>query len=132
MNASNTRANEVELATAIGVFPGYAETRRAVEALRDAGFRNDQIGVIGPGDRGDIPERSGLPNDPTYTQWEQGAGIGAAAGGLASGLTLVASGVCVLPSSGPIGAGAWGGGWLRLQAIAISTSRVAMVLIRPH
>jgi uncharacterized membrane protein len=33
-----------------------------------------------------LPPRSGLPNDPTHTQWEEGATIGAAAGGLTGAL----------------------------------------------
>jgi hypothetical protein len=92
----------------VGVFPGYAEARRAVEELRRAGFRDDQLGVLGP-DLGAAPppaERgSGLPNDPLGTHWEEGAGIGAAAGATAgAGLGLaVAAGL--LPPLGPVIAG---------------------------
>ncbi|MBX9580527.1 MAG: general stress protein, partial [Gemmataceae bacterium] len=75
--------------TVAGVFNGYAEARRAVDALRQAGYTDDRIGVIGP-DR-DHPAghhaHSGLPGDPTHTRWEEGAGVGAAAGGL-TGLGL--------------------------------------------
>lgn len=91
----------------VGVFPGFAEARRAVEQLRRAGFRDDQLGVLGP-DRSEAPppeERSGLPNDPLGTRWEEGAGIGAAAGATAgAGLGLaVAAGL--LPPLGPVIAG---------------------------
>lgn len=85
MKRSNT-----ELVTAIGVFSGYAEARLAVEALRAAGYRDDQIGVTGPHSPEAHEHRSGLPHDPTFTHWEEGAGIGAAAGGLA-GLGLGAA-----------------------------------------
>ena len=66
MTASRTETTD--LVTAVGVFPGYAEARRAVEALRAAGYRNDQIGVFGP-DGHTEPHHSGLPNDPTHTHW---------------------------------------------------------------
>lgn len=94
-------------ATAIGILPDHAAARRAVESLLGAGVRPDQIGVIGP-DRLDPErraERSGLPNDPTYSRWEEGAGVGAAVGGAAGlGLGLaVAAGV--IPVIGPVVAG---------------------------
>jgi hypothetical protein len=92
--------------TAAGVFPGYAEARRAVEALRAAGYGNDQIGVVGPGEVDAVHEkRSGLANDPTHTHWEEGAGIGAAVGGL-GGLGLGAAVAAGLISPlGPVVAG---------------------------
>jgi hypothetical protein len=91
----------------VGIFPGYAEARRAVEELRRAGYRDDQLGVLGPDQRETTAsgERSGLPNDPLGTHWEEGAGIGAAAGATAgAGLGLaVAAGL--LPPLGPVIAG---------------------------
>lgn len=93
------------MVTAIGVFPGYAEARRAVETLRANGYQDNQIGVIGPHDEEAQQQRSGLPNDPTFTHWEEGAGIGAAAGGL-TGLGLGAAVAAGLMSPlGPIVAG---------------------------
>ena len=108
MNPVNTGAAPVTgTVTALGVFPGYAEARRAVEALRQAGYRDDQIGVLGPGAADAARERSGLANDPTHTRWEEGTGIGAAAGGLA-GLGLGAAVAAGLMSPlGPIVAGGW-------------------------
>lgn len=95
-------STDTGLVTAIGVFSGYAEARRAVESLRSAGFRDDQIGVIGPHGPEAHEKRSGLPDDPTFTHWEEGAGIGAAAGGLA-GLGLGAAVVAGLVSPlGPV------------------------------
>jgi hypothetical protein len=94
-----------ELVTALGVFPNYAEAQSALLALRAAGYRDEQIGVIGPGDLRDLPARSGLPHDPTRTHWEEGAEIGAAAGGLAGlGLgAIVAAGI--ISPLGPVIAG---------------------------
>lgn len=91
--------------TAFGVFPDRASAARAVGALRRAGYTDDQIGLLGPGDVAPPGERSGLENDPTHTRWEEGTGIGAAAGGLA-GLgfgAAVAAGL--IPAIGPVIAG---------------------------
>jgi hypothetical protein len=105
MNASNSTGG---LVTAVGVFPGYAEATRAIFALREAGFREDQIGVAGPRVGAETPRSedfSGLPNDPTRTRWEEGTGIGAAVGGVA-GLGLGAAVALGLMSPlGPVVAG---------------------------
>ncbi|MDY3551964.1 general stress protein [Gemmata sp. JC717] len=88
MKKSNTDGQEA--VTVVGVFPGYADARRAVEALRAAGYRDDQIGVFGPDD----------PNS-----WEENAGIGAAVGGVA-GLGLGAAlAVGLVSPLGPVVAG---------------------------
>lgn len=94
--------------TALGVFPDYAAAYRAVNALRKAGYRDDQIGVLGPDEAAAAREkRSGLKDDPTHTRWEEGAGIGAAAGGLA-GLGLGAAVAAGLMSPlGPVVASGW-------------------------
>lgn len=55
--------------TVVGVFQDHADARRAVAALRAAGYRDDQIGVVGP-DGGTSPKV------------EENVGVGAAAGGL--------------------------------------------------
>jgi|SRR5262245_13188871 len=127
MNPINTGvgAPGTEVVTAIGVFPRYAEARQAVEALRSAGFQNDQIGVIGPEDRRKAPERSGLANDPTHTQWEEGAGIGAAAGGL-TGLGLGAAVAAGLMS--PLGPVVAGGTLVALLASAGAGATVGTVM----
>lgn len=112
--------------TALGVFPGYAEARRAVDALRGAGFRDDQIGVLGPTEAEAIREkRSGLANDPTHTHWEEGAGIGAAAGGLA-GLGLGAAVAAGLVS--PLGPVVAGGTLVALLASAGAGATVGTVV----
>jgi hypothetical protein len=98
------KATETGVVTAVGTFPTYVEARAAVAELRAAGYRDDQIGVVGPHNV-DPSEQTGLPNDPTHTKWEEGAGIGAAVGGL-GGLGLgaaVAAGL--LSPLGPIVAG---------------------------
>lgn len=107
MNPTNTGTGATGAAavTAFGVFPDRASAGRAVDALRRAGYADDQIGLLGPGDSTLPGERSGLENDPTHTRWEEGTGIGAAAGGLA-GLgfgAAVAAGL--IPAIGPVIAG---------------------------
>ena len=110
-----------------GVFSGYAEARWGVEALRQAGYSDDRIGVVGP-DR-DHPNghaaHSGLPNDPTHTRWEEGSGIGAAAGGAAGlGLGLaVAAGLM-----GPVGPVVAGGALVALLASAGAGATVGTVV----
>jgi hypothetical protein len=106
MSTSNTDPRET---TVVGVFDGFAEARRAVDALRRAGCRDDQIGVIGPESGGDagVPHKhhTGLANDPTHTHWEEGAGIGAAAGGAAGlGIGLAVAAGLISPL-GPVVAG---------------------------
>jgi hypothetical protein len=94
-----------EPVTAVGVFPGYAEARSAVNALRAAGYPDDHIGVVGPGEVSAQEKHSGLSHDPTHTHWEEGAGIGATVGGL-GGLGLGAAVAAGLMSPlGPVVAG---------------------------
>jgi hypothetical protein len=109
MQANNSTEDRTDsgLVTAVGVFPGYAEATRAIFALREAGFHHEQIGVAGPEGKATPKSEdfSGLPNDPTRTRWEEGAGIGAAVGGMA-GLGLGAAVALGLMSPlGPIVAG---------------------------
>lgn len=92
--------------TLVGVFPDRADAVAAVNALRAAGFEEDQLGLISrqpaePNER----QNSGLSDDPTGTRWEEGTGIGAAAGA-ATGLGLgVAVAAGLIPPVGPIIAG---------------------------
>lgn len=95
------------LTTAVGSFANRTEAQDAVRALRAAGFADDRIGVVGQrmeytGERG---SDSGLPNDPTHSRWEEGTGVGAAAGAVTgTGLGLaVAAGL--IPGVGPVIAG---------------------------
>jgi hypothetical protein len=117
MNASNTAGRGTGLVTAVGVFPGYAEASRAVDALRRAGFSDDQIGVAGPdgGESKPPAASSGLSDDPTRTRWEEGAGIGAAVGGVA-GLGLGAAVALGLMS--PLAPAVAGGALIALIASA--------------
>lgn len=89
-------------ATVIGVFSDRDKAQAAVDELRRAGFQDDQIGLVArhPADTASHPaghnvarERTGLPSDPTHSRWEEGAGLGAAAGaatGTGLGLAVAA------------------------------------------
>src|SRR5436309_4702608 len=86
------KAMRTQRSTVIGVFSDRDKAQAAVEDLRRAGFHDDQIGLVsrtvdsgmtaihaaGP-DR--IKERTGPGS--AQTQWEEGAGVGAAAGAAA-------------------------------------------------
>ncbi|HSQ54542.1 MAG TPA: hypothetical protein VLM40_02265 [Gemmata sp.] len=95
MNAPKIKGRTVESAfiTAVGVFPGYTEAIRAIFALREAGIPDTEIGVFGPDSHGKAhpsEHPSALPHDVTHSRWEEGAGVGAALGGIA-GLGLGAA-----------------------------------------
>jgi len=89
--------------TAVGVFESRAAAAEAVRALRSAGFEDSRLGVVARNDhQGD---HTGLKDDPTGTRWEEGTGIGAAAGaatGLGLGLAVAAG---LIPAVGPVIAG---------------------------
>jgi hypothetical protein len=114
-------------ATVIGVFEDRDSARAAVSELRRAGFREDQIGLV-THDTDRAPPRgdeSGIPGEPTHTRWEEGAGIGAAAGAVTgTGLGLaVAAGL--IPGVGPVLAG---GTLMALLASAGTGAAVGTVL----
>jgi len=92
--------------TIVGVFSDRADAITAVNALRAAGFEENQIGVISRHGAERVEEHhTGLKDDPTGTRWEEGTGIGAAAGA-ATGLGLgVAVAAGLIPPVGPIIAG---------------------------
>ena len=95
------------LTTVVGSFANRTEAQDAVRALRAAGFADDKVGVVGRRMEatGEHTSDSGLPNDPTHSRWEEGTGVGAAAGAVTgTGLGLaVAAGL--IPGVGPIIAG---------------------------
>jgi hypothetical protein len=107
---TNTRS------TVIGVFTDPDKARAAVNDLRNAGFRDDQIGLIARSpDAGatalhasthqQFKERTGHSSDPTQSHWEEGAAVGAAAGaatGVGLGLAVAAG---IIAGLGPILAG---------------------------
>jgi hypothetical protein len=95
--------------TAVATFTDRADAVAAVRALQEAGFAEDQIGLISKrtpnAEAVEESGRTGWQDDPTHTRWEEGAGIGAAAGALTGtglGLAVLAG---VVPPLGPVIAG---------------------------
>src|SRR3954452_8035381 len=89
-------------ATVIGVFEDRAQALRAVDDLRRSGFAEGQIGIVSR-EGGEV--RAQMTADSAPSHWEEGAGLGAAAGALTgTGLGLaVAAGL--IPGVGPAIAG---------------------------
>jgi hypothetical protein len=83
----------------VGVFRTRAEAQRAVDDLRAAGYKDDQIGMVGKDDRGHTVRTDGAGDK---TNAGEGAAIGAAAGA-ATG-ALVGAGILagVIPVIGPV------------------------------
>jgi hypothetical protein len=86
-------------------FASPAEAQAAVRELRAAGLNDAHIGLMSQDSPTSREPKSGLPNDPTESRWEEGTGIGAVTGAAAgTGLGLaVAAGL--LPPLGPLIAG---------------------------
>jgi uncharacterized protein (TIGR02271 family) len=92
--------------TVVGLFHDSEDARDAIDALQDAGFRGDEIGLL-MRDRDEARDMAA----ETGTRAGEGAATGAVAGGLLGGLTgwLVGIGALVIPGVGPfIAAGAFG------------------------
>jgi len=83
--------------TVVGVFNNRSDADQAVQALRQAGFREDQIGFLMRGQEGQQGGDSG-------TNAGEGAASGALTGGILGGL-LAAAGALLIPGFGPVIAG---------------------------
>src|SRR5512133_1653161 len=95
-----------ENSTVVGVFDDSSRARDAIQALKDAGFAAQDIGILmkDRGDARDIAEETG-------THAGEGAATGAIGGGILGGLAgwLVGIGALAIPGVGPfIAAGAFG------------------------
>jgi hypothetical protein len=82
---------------AIGLFKDPESARQAVRALENAGFRDDEIGVLSP-----HPDESA---DDTTTHAAEGAAIGIAAGAGTGALWALGISAGILPGIGPVVAG---------------------------
>ena len=87
-------------ATTVGVFVTREAADRAVEDLRKAGYRDDQIGLISKDDSGKAVKRDGAGSADTNAG--EGAAIGAAAGAAGGIATGVAIGVGMLAGVIPV------------------------------
>src|SRR5579884_4141455 len=87
-------------ATVVGVFADRTHAEQALDALRQAGFREDQLGLAVRGGEAVEPP----PLDPGTKEGE-GAVLGAVAGGTVGGLVGAALAVVVIPGIGLVVAG---------------------------
>jgi hypothetical protein len=88
----------------VGAFETRAMAGRAVNDLMGAGFRPDQLSVLGR--HGELTDVT--PEGETATKVATGAGIGAAVGGLGS--ILLGAAALAIPGVGPVlAAGSWAG-----------------------
>lgn len=87
------------MATVIGVFADEKQAEKAVRALRDEGFTQNEISVVakGEGDQGGDDDEGGLKMGSDVTT---GAATGGALGGLAG--LLAGAGALAIPGLGPI------------------------------
>jgi hypothetical protein len=81
-----------------GIYPTHARLQVGVQALKDAGFRHDDISVLYPEDQGD--------KGPAEVKGEaapEGAATGASAGAVVGGVLgwLAGIGLLVIPGMGP-------------------------------
>jgi len=89
--------------TIVGVFPDHIQADRAVTELRNAGFREDQIGVAGRHD--DATIKSGVASDEEGSHAGTGAVAGALAGAGLGGLVGLGILAGMIPAVGPVIAG---------------------------
>jgi len=92
----------IERTTVVGVFADRQEAQQAVDELRRAGFREDQIGVVARD--GNAPEgTAGTVEEGS--KWGAGATTGVIAGAGVGGLWAIGIAAGLLPAVGPIIAG---------------------------
>jgi len=84
--------------TVVGVFETRAEADRAVNELRRAGFREDQIGVVARDEKGNVT----TTGDQGGSYAGEGAAAGAVAGAGIGGLVGLGLMAGVIPAIGPI------------------------------
>ena len=88
--------------TIVGLFRERAEAERAIQQLKQAGFRDDQIGYAYKGDDGAAnAARSGKGEVTTDTGSGSGALTGAATGGVIGALAGAAASL-LIPGVGPV------------------------------
>jgi uncharacterized protein (TIGR02271 family) len=100
-----TKANKTSSpkeGTVVGLFQERQQAELAIQQLQDAGFTNDQIGVL-------MQDREGQKDlaDSTGTKVSESAASGAIGGGVAGGIVglLAGIGALAIPGVGPIIAG---------------------------
>ncbi len=112
--------------TVVGVFDDRARAQAAVRELRQAGFREDQIGVVAPGHDGDA---GAAKKGSTGAHVAEGAGIGIAAGAGVGALWALGIVAGFLPAIGPAVAGGIFASLLASAATGAAAAGIAGALI---
>ncbi|MDY3555558.1 general stress protein [Gemmata sp. JC717] len=86
--------------TTVGVFSTRDAAERAIDELKNAGYRDDQIGLVAKDANGKTVRRDGSGAQDTNAA--EGAAIGAVAGGGALALGSLAVSFGVIPVIGPV------------------------------
>lgn len=86
----------------VGVFHNVRDAQAAIRELKDAGFRDDEIGVVGPGDEMETTTTGRTGGD---THAAEGAAVGAAGGAGLGALWAIGIAAGALPAIGPVIAG---------------------------
>jgi uncharacterized protein (TIGR02271 family) len=87
----------------VGVFNNLREAQAAVRDLKAAGFRDDEIGILGPGDHDTKHAGTGSTDGGTHAS--EGAIAGAATGAGVGALWAIGIAAGFLPAIGPVIAG---------------------------
>src|SRR4051812_32292672 len=96
-----SKTNTGNRTTVVGVFHDRGRAQAAVRELRQAGFREDQIGVVAPGHEG----AEATATEQKGSHVAEGAGIGVAAGAGVGALWALGIVAGFLPAIGPAVAG---------------------------
>lgn len=104
----------------VGVFEDRYEAQRAIEQLRAAGFREDQIGYAMRGSEGDTPEGDTKAGD---------LAVGGAVTGTVLGGLIGAAATALIPGVGPILAGGVLAGALTGAATGAAAGGIAGALV---
>ena len=91
-------AAKKQYSTTVGVFGSWDAAQRAVSDLKAAGYRDDQIGVVGKDERGNTV-KTGAAGD---THLGEGAAIGAGIGAGAAALASLGMAAGAIPVIGPV------------------------------
>lgn len=114
-----------ERMTVVGVFNNLHDAQAAVRDLKAAGFRDDEIGVVGPGDHDTV---AGKPIDGG-THAAEGAAAGVATGAGVGALWAIGIAAGLLPAIGPAVAGGILGSILASAAGGAAAAGLAGALI---
>jgi len=114
-----------ERMTVVGVFNNVRDAQAAVRDLKAAGFRDDEIGIVGPGDNDTVAGKS----IDGGTHAAEGAAAGVATGAGVGALWAIGIAAGLLPAIGPIVAGGILGSILASAAGGAAVAGLAGALI---